>query len=73
MDEWLNYLYVMGALNEDNYNGNTMLKNLVYEYNNRFPENPLSEDFFFDNTIDEQIRRLSDAISNYEPIKGMTR
>ena len=73
MDEWLNYLYVMGALTDEDQMGDSRIKNLVYEYNNMFPENPLSESFFFDNTLDEQVAKLSYAISNYEPIKGIIR
>ena len=47
MDEWFEYLYVTGVLNDDNYNGNSMLKDLVYKYNSEFPDYPLEEDFFF--------------------------
>jgi len=63
----------MGVLNDEDQIGDTRIKNLVYEYNKMFPEYPLSEDFFFDNTPDEQVNRLSDAINNYEPIKGRIR
>ena len=73
MDEWLNYLYVMGALTDEDQMGDPRLKNLVYEYNSMFPENPLSEDFFFDNTTEIIIEKLSDAIINYQPIKSRTR
>ena len=69
MDEWLEYLYVIGVLNDDNYRGNTLLKDLVYKYRNSFPDNPIEESFFFDNTQEEQIRLLSEALSNNELIK----
>lgn len=73
MDEWLEFLYVMGALNEDDSIGNSKIKDLVYKYNSMFPEYPLEEDFFFDNTQDEQIRKLSDAINEFKPIKNRIR
>lgn len=73
MDEWFEYLYVTGVLNDDNYNGNSMLKDLVYKYNSEFPDYPLEEDFFFNRTQDEQIRLLSEAINYNRPIRGFTR
>jgi hypothetical protein len=74
MDEWFEYLYIMGALTEDDYRGNSMLKSLVYEYNNRFPNWPLEEDFFFDNTQEEQMQSLLNAIRTNEPIiRGYTK
>ena len=73
MDDWLNYLYIMGAITNEDRIGDSRLKDLVFKYNSMFPENPLYEDFFFDNTQEEQIRRLSEAINNYEPINGLTR
>lgn len=68
MDEWFEYLYIKGVLNENDYRGNSMLKALVYEYNNHFPTYPLEESFFFDNTQEEQMEKLLHAINNNEPI-----
>ena len=70
MDEWFEYLYVNGVLNQEYAMGNPVLKALVYEYNHRFSDCPLNEEFFFNNTRDEQIKLLSDAIENNEPIKA---
>lgn len=67
MDEWFNYLYVMGVI-DDNTFGNPLLKNLYYEYKRRFPDNPINEDFFFSNTPDEQISKLYNAINYNQPI-----
>jgi len=74
MDEWFEYLFLNGALTEDDYRGNTILKTLVYEYNNRFPNCPLEEDFFFGKTQEEQMNTLLNAIRTNEPItKGYTK
>ena len=37
-----------------------------------FPNYPLDNDFFF-NSMDEQIRLLSEAVNNFEPIKNKRR
>ena len=73
MDEWFEYLYVIGVLNDDDSIGNPMIKELYYTYKNKFPNNPISEDFFFNNTQEEQIRLLIDAINNNEPIRNKRR
>ncbi len=73
MDEWFEYLYVTGVLNDDNYKGNSFLKSLVYKYKSVFPECVLDENFFFDNTQEEQIRLLESAIENNEPIRSKRR
>ena len=72
MDEWLNYLYVVGAV-DDNTVRNPLLKNLYYEYKRRFPDNPVNEDFFFNHTIDEQINLFYNALISNEPISSYTK
>lgn len=73
MDEWLEYLYVIGVLNEDRTIGNPIIKGLFCNYKNKFPDDPIDEDFFFNNTQEEQMRLLMEAIENNEPIRNKRR
>ena len=69
MDQnYLEYLYVTGELDKATSLGNDDINALYNEYNNRFPNDPLDNDFFF-NSQEDQIRLLVDAINNNEPIK----
>ena len=70
--EFLEYLYVTGELNKEDSLGNPDINELYTIYNSMFPEYPLDNDFFF-NSFDEQIRLLSEAINNFEPIKNKRR
>ena len=70
--DFLEYLYVTGELNKEDSLGNPDINELYTIYNSMFPEYPLDNDFFF-NTIEEQIRLLSEAINNNEPIKNKRR
>lgn len=65
---YLEYLYVTGELDKATSLGNDDINALYNEYNSRFPNDPLDNDFFF-NSQEDQIRLLVDAINNNEPIK----
>ena len=65
---YLEYLYVTGELDKADSLGNDDINALYNEYNIRFPNDPLDNDFFF-NSQEDQIRLLVDAINNNEPIK----
>ncbi len=64
---FLEYLYVTGELDKDTSLGNPDINALYNEYNIMFPNNPLDNDFF-SNSEEDQIRLLSEAINNNEPI-----
>ena len=70
--DFLEYLYVTGELNKEDSLGNPDINELYNIYNSMFPSYPLDNDFFF-NTLEEQIRLLSEAINNNEPIKNKRR
>ncbi len=70
--DFLEYLYVTGELNKEDSLGNPDINELYTIYNSMFPNYPLDNDFFF-NTLEEQIRLLSEAIENNEPIKNRRR
>ena len=65
-------LYVTGELDKEDSLANSDINELYNIYNNMFPDYPLDNDFFF-NSYDEQIRLLSEAIENNEPIKNKRR
>ena len=64
---FLEYLYVTGELDKDTSLGNPDINALYNEYNITFPNNTLDNDFF-SNSEEDQIRLLSEAINNNEPI-----
>ena len=68
-DKFLEYLYVTGELDKEDSLANDDINELYNIYNSMFPNYPLDNNFFF-NSQDEQIRLLSYAINNFEPIKG---
>ena len=70
--DFLEFLYVTGELNKSDSLANSDINELYNIYNNMFPNYPLDNDFFF-NSMDEQIRLLSEAINNFEPIKNKRR